>query len=164
MEEENEILSKRLKILDEDEVKLMYDRPIFSEDERDIFFDFSKSEIKLITELRSLDVKINFILQMVYFKVKHRFFSFELKEVLEDIEFIVNKYFKDKHISVNKISDVTKKSRLENQRKILNLFKYKYFGKEERIILEVQTTPAIIVAIAKYWALPPTVLNNSKNK
>ena len=149
MEEENEILSKRLKILDEDEVKLMYDRPIFSEDERDIFFDFSKSEIKLITELRSLDVKINFILQMVYFKVKHRFFSFELKEVLEDIEFIVNKYFKDKHISVNKISDVTKKSRLENQRKILNLFKYKYFGKEERIILEQKANIS-----AKIYAKP----------
>ena len=87
MEEENEDLSKRLQILKEDELKLLYDRPSFSNEEREIYFYLEKSELKILENYRSLNSKINFILQLGYFKYKYRFFSFDLSSLGHSYEF-----------------------------------------------------------------------------
>nr|BFD33545.1 Tn3 family transposase [Pigmentibacter ruber] len=134
--EESEHHSNRLTILKPDEIKLIYERPLFSDEEREIYFDLSHKENIALNKLRILNSKINFILQLGYFKFKYRFFSFKLNEVEEDIKFIVEKHFKNSILSIKKIQDVSKITSTENKKTILDIFKYKYFDKKDLEILE----------------------------
>ena len=139
MEIENEDLSKRLQILREDEIKLIYDRPSFSNEEREIYFYLENSEVKILENYRSINSKINFILQLGYFKYKFRFFSFDLDEVKDDISFIFIKYFNKKNLDIKKIEEVNNKTRLENQKTILKIFKYNSFAEDAKKIVEEKT-------------------------
>jgi hypothetical protein len=124
MEQNNNENSKRFRILQEDEIRLIYDRPKFSLEERDIYFDLSKKELSVISLFRSFDVKINFMLQIAYFKAKNRFFSFEIEEIKDDLNYIIEKYFNNKNIDIESINNIGKNSWYENQKKILSIFKY----------------------------------------
>ena len=136
MEQNNNENSKRFRILQEDEIRLIYDKPKFSLEERDIYFDLSKKELSVISLFRSFDVKINFMLQLAYFKAKNRFFSFEIEEIKYDLNYIIEKYFNNKNIDIESINNIGKNSWYENQKKILSIFKYSYFDDTSRIKLE----------------------------
>ena len=120
-EEENESYSTRLTILKPDEIKLIYDIPMFSNEERETYFDLSHEEKNALNKLRTLNSKINFILQLGYFKFKYRFFSFKLSEVEEDFKFIVERHFNKNNFDIKKISDVSRITVTENKNIILML-------------------------------------------
>ena len=128
--EEQEAQNKRLKILKPDQIKLMYDKPSFSNEERGYYFNLSSKEKKIIDNFRSINTKINFILQLGYFKYKFRFFSIDIIDVKEDIDYIIENIFKSKNINFRKIKNIEKIINLKNRKYILNLFNYKYFKED----------------------------------
>lgn len=97
---------KRLGILSDEELEAIYNIPHFTSDERCTYFSLSQPEKDLLDLLRSVKSQAYFVLQLGYFKAKQRFFSFDLQEVLEDLQYVLNHCFSG--VNLTDISPITK--------------------------------------------------------
>ena len=123
--------SERLSILTDSERKFIYGLPKFTNLERKHFFDLEKIEEDIVhKKLNGINSKIYFILQLGYFKFSHKFFRFSFDEALEDIQYILEKYFPDQ--SLNKIKQgCNRKTIFSHQSIILKLFSSRFPTKED---------------------------------
>src|SRR4029453_1571257 len=62
---------KRLRILEEDEIEALYERPHFTDEERLKYFGLSPTEKATLDQFHSIKSRIYFILQLGYFKWSH---------------------------------------------------------------------------------------------
>ena len=140
---ERNTTSRRLRILGEDEIEAIYGRPRFTHEERIEYFSLSQPEKALLLQLRSVKSQAYFVLQLGYFKAKHLFFIFDLHEVAEDLQYVLEQHFDKKKIT--RLSAVDKDTRLKQQRLILERFNYRSCDEEERSLLEVKARQAAMV-------------------
>ena len=133
---------KRLKILSNDEIEAIYGIPCFTHEERIEYFSLSPSEKAILEQLRSIKSRMYFILQLGYFKARHLFMTFSIREVLEDAKYIQERYFPDFQLIEFKINYVT---RLNQQRLILSLCNYRNCDIEEHLKLETKAQQAVMV-------------------
>ncbi len=133
---------KRLKILGDDEIKALYQRPHFTPEERREYFSFSPEELTAMEQLHSIKSRIYYLLQLGYFKAGHLFFRFSLVEVTGDIKYITEKYFPNFQLTDFEITMVT---RLRQRRLILELCNYQFCDTEERRKLESKARQAAMV-------------------
>lgn len=82
--------TKRLHLLDAAEVAALYDRPCFTDEERAYYFALTPTERAHMQSFTDGVVQAFFVLQLGYFKAKHRFFSVKRTDVRADLIFIVN--------------------------------------------------------------------------
>jgi hypothetical protein len=87
--------SRRLAILSPDEIEALYNRPEFNDEERTTYFQLTPPEKTVLAELGTTSSKIHFILQLGYFKARHRFFVFDIDEVLVDAHYVQKSIFID---------------------------------------------------------------------
>ncbi|HCY35509.1 MAG TPA: Tn3 family transposase, partial [Candidatus Margulisbacteria bacterium] len=127
---------KRLKILSEDELAVIYGKPCFTHEDRRNYFSLSQPEKELLQILRSVKSRAYFVLQLGYFKAKHLFFTFELSEVAEDLQYVLKQHFDNSKI--NDLSSVDKSTRLKQQQLILELTNYRSCDTEERQQMEAR--------------------------
>jgi TnpA family transposase len=116
---------RRIRILPENEIDDLFSRPIFSEEERLVWFELTQDEHLLLVPKKSLASKVDLILQLGYFKAKHQFFNFAFENVKEDISYILNRYFPNKVLEKSKIGRETKRL---NQCCVINHFGYTLFN------------------------------------
>ena len=129
---QNSEFNERLSILTHSERKIIYDLPEFTNQERKLYFDLEKIEEDIISnQLKSINSKIYFILQLGYFKACYRFFKFSVDEVIEDIEYILRKYFPQYSIDTVK-QGCERKTILNHRPIILKLFSYKFPSDEDK--------------------------------
>lgn len=116
-------MSKRtINLLSKNEISEIYDIPEFNDLERELYFKLNASEQKLLISIRKDFVKTFFILQLGYFKAKHRFFQIDLEKVSEDIGYITGQYFDYGNISPIEMT----RERINNQKHIiLQHFQYR---------------------------------------
>ena len=86
---------KRIKLLSRDERKFWYGIPELTNPDRLVLFDLSEEDHKTIIDLPIEAVKIDYILQLGYFRAKNYFFNFTFQQVRQDVWFIINNYFPD---------------------------------------------------------------------
>lgn len=115
-------MQRRLRILADDEIEALYDRPCFTHEERIEYFSLSTAEKAVLDELHAIKSRLYFILQLGYFKARHLFFRFSLREVIEDAQYIRGQHFPQFELTELEISKVT---RLKQQRLILQLCNYR---------------------------------------
>lgn len=84
---------KRISILSKDEYKYLYDIPDLTNNERMVLFDLSEADQKALDKLPDEAVKINYILQLGYFRATNYFFNFTFQKVSQDVWFIINNTF-----------------------------------------------------------------------
>jgi TnpA family transposase len=121
--------TRRLHILDEAEVAALFDRPRFNNEQRAIYFSLSAHEELLLHGLHSVKSRCFFILQLGYFKHSYQFFTFGPDELQDDVRYLQARYFPDENLVD---VDVTKVTRLKQQRLILNLFNFRICDAEDR--------------------------------
>src|SRR3989338_6032835 len=114
--------NKRLTIFSKAEIAELFDRPIFTEQERVAYFALEADERKIMLSFGSIQSRIFFILQLGYFKARKAFFNIDLFLVKEDFSYIANAYFLGKEIPQ---TDSSQKARLSHQSHILNMYGYK---------------------------------------
>ncbi len=114
---------KRLRILSTDEIKELYSRPCFANDDRDKYFSLTPAEKREMEHLRFISSKVHFILLLGYFKAKKMFFTFRQGEIQEDVSYIVKTYFLNLEQAIS--VEVSKPTRLIHQDMILCLLGYK---------------------------------------
>lgn len=132
---------KRLRILNEDEIDAIYGRPHFTHEERRNYFSLSQPEKELLPLLRSVKSQAYFVLQLGYFKAKHRFFTFDLHEVVDDLKYVLNQHFDNSTIA-DDLSSIKKLTRLKQQHLILKLTNYRSCDTEARQQMEVRARKA----------------------
>jgi TnpA family transposase len=130
---------RRLRILGDDEIDVLYGRPRFTQEDRMEYFTLSREEQTVLEQLHSLKSRLHFVLQLGYFKARHLFFVFDLPEVMEDALYIRDQYFPG--VQFTDI-DITKVTRLRQQRFILALSNYRNCHAKERYQLEVRAQQA----------------------
>src|SRR5205823_6106393 len=86
-------VQKRLRILGDDEIEVLYGRPRFTQQEQVEYFSLLPTEKAVLEQFHSIKSKIFFILQLGYFKARHLFFIFALREVEEDANCVRQEYF-----------------------------------------------------------------------
>ncbi len=84
---------KKLSFLSKLEQEEFYGLPIFSEEEREVYFALDDDEKQQMESLRSLESRVYFILQLGYFKAKFMVFDGSFSECQEDILYIMNRFF-----------------------------------------------------------------------
>ena len=150
MKERENIQKKRLRILSDDEIEAIYGRPRFTQEERIEYFSLSPTEKAALERLHSIKSRIYFILQLGYFKARHLFVAFSIREVFEDARYIQEQYFPDFLLSEFRITNVT---RLNQQNMILSLCKYRSCGAEERQKLEIKAKQVAVICSKPIYIL-----------
>jgi Domain of unknown function (DUF4158) len=124
---------KRLRILSDDEISLLYTIPSFTSEERAEYFSLTSVEKNLVQELSFAKSKICFVLQLGYFKARHMFFKFKFEEVEQDAKYIVEQYLPDVLV---KDLNISKTTRANQQHLIAQLCNYQIFSKQHHQLLE----------------------------
>jgi hypothetical protein len=109
--------------LGDEEIEALYGRPRFTLDERQEYFAFTPQELTALEPFRSHPSRLYGMLQLGYFKARQQFFVFTLREVDEDIRYLQERYFAPARFHAVEVSKVT---RLKQQRVILGLWHYRY--------------------------------------
>ncbi len=143
MKQEPTTTQKRLRILGDDEIEAIYGRPRFTPEERIQYFTLSQPEKALLQQLRSAKSQTYFVLQLGYFKAKHLFFTFNLQELEEDVQFVLEQYFPNEQLADS--GAVDKQTRLKQQRFILELQDYRSCDSEERQKLETKAQRSALI-------------------
>ena len=121
---------KRLSILGDDEIAALYSRPCFTHDERTQYFSLSQPEKEVLQDLRSVTSQAYFVLQLGYFKARHLFFTFDLDEVAEDLQYVLEHHFPTREMPAR--TSIDKFTKRKQQHVILALYHYRSCHAEER--------------------------------
>lgn len=134
MKQDFKSTEKRLSILTDSERKIIYSLPNFTNLERRHYFDLEKIEEDIVhNKLNGLNSKLYFILQLGYFKCSSRFFKFSFDEVVEDIEYILGKFFPKQSFNFNTIKQhCDRKTIFNHQSTILKLFSKRFPTKNDK--------------------------------
>ena len=84
---------KRITLISKDEYEYWYGIPELTNNDRVVLFDLSEADHKEMNNLSTDAVKIDYILQLGYFRAKKHFFNFTFQQVRQDVWFIINNYF-----------------------------------------------------------------------
>jgi len=128
-DQSNQAETKRLKILEADEIEAVYGLPVFDNEDRAFYFSLSPPEKAILSQLHGMKSSIYYILQLGYFKARQQFFVFNLRQVAADAQYVRCLYFPDDALID---LDITKVTRLKQQSLILELLQYRVCGEEER--------------------------------
>ena len=124
--------TKRLRILETDEIEAVYGLPVFDDEDRTFYFSLSPPEKALLSQLHGYKSYLYYILQLGYFKARQQFFVLNLQQVSIDAYYVQRTYFPD---FVLHDLDISKVTRLKQQRLILELLHYRSCGDEEWLLL-----------------------------
>ncbi|MCC2647632.1 MAG: uncharacterized protein K0R16_435 [Nitrososphaeraceae archaeon] len=113
---------KRISLLGKAEITELYARPDFNEEERKLYFTLNNQENAFLSHYSTIKTRVYFILQLGYFKAKHQFFQFDLKDVGNDVKYIFT-HFIDR--PTYDLSGRLSRNSIDQQKKdILSLFNY----------------------------------------
>jgi hypothetical protein len=84
--------TKRLSILTPDEVNSIFKLPVFSDEDREIYFTLLDKEKAHYETLRGSSSRLYFLIQLGYFKARSQFFSLSWQEIKKDRKYLVHRY------------------------------------------------------------------------
>jgi len=117
-----------LKILNEEEINTLYARPIFNEEGRERYFTLSSEEIYHINQL-AIRSRIYCILELGYFKARHKFFTYTWDAVNADLVYIQQRFYPEHQLTPDAVAPNT---RTKYQQLILRLCRFTLFEAAER--------------------------------
>jgi Domain of unknown function (DUF4158) len=97
-------------------------------------FELSPRELETVNAVHTFSVSAHLILQIGYFKARRQFFTYTREVVLNDPEYIHQRYFPKRELA--EIRALSKPTRLEQQQIILTLFGYSFCSMAEKEALE----------------------------
>eukprot|EP00919_Chromeraceae_sp_WS-2016_P006209 GHVR01014548.1.p1 GENE.GHVR01014548.1~~GHVR01014548.1.p1 ORF type:complete len:165 (-),score=25.11 GHVR01014548.1:1044-1538(-) len=129
-------IDSKLNILSEDKLRELYGIPKLENEDREEVFDLMEEDVKYLKKLKRKADKINYILQLGYFRANRYLYTFNIKTVEEDIIYINEKYFNETNIPKRGVS---KTMHYRIQQTILKNNGYKMYSKSVRERLKKQS-------------------------
>ena len=121
--------TKRLTILNQQEIDDLYAQPEFSKEDRHHFFALNDTERLYLKKLTNPDAKIWFVLQLGYFRAKHLFYDINLSKSYHDIRHIRSAFLNGIDIK-NRIPDRISQIRYRDE--ILEFTGYQSIDKKNK--------------------------------
>ncbi|HEY6410071.1 MAG TPA: DUF4158 domain-containing protein, partial [Ktedonobacteraceae bacterium] len=97
--------------------------PCFTGDDRTHVFTLTQPEKDLLASFPYLPIQLYFLLQLGYFKAKQLFFTFTFDDVVEDVTYLLERYFPDTPLP--ELRMLNKRTILRQRQRILELFGYR---------------------------------------
>src|SRR6266853_484086 len=134
---------KRLHILNNEEIEALYGRPCLSGEDRTNVFTLTQPEKDLLASFTQLPIQLYFLLQLGYFKAKQMFFTFTFDDVVEDVTYLLERYFPATPLP--ELRMLNKRTILKQRQRILELFSYRLCTPTDRhdLFLHAQQTARI---------------------
>lgn len=111
-------ISDHLTILSQEEISQLYDLPKIEEEDRALFFEITAEDEVYLNKQTIVNNKINYLLQVGYFRATRNFYKFTFQQVKDDLFNNLTLLKKDpKNFKTKKMQ-----KKLSKQRKILALF------------------------------------------
>ncbi len=142
---------KRLHILDDEEIEALYGRPCFTGDERTDVFTLTQPEKDLLASFTHLPIQLYFLLQLGYFKAKQMFFTFAFDDVVEDVTYLLERYFPDTPLP--ELRMLNKRTILKQRQRILKLFGYRLCTPTDRHDLFLRAQQAARISSKPIYVL-----------
>lgn len=131
--------AKRIQLLPQVEVEELYSRPVFTEFERWQYFSLTPQELVSFSTFRNVKTRLIFALQVGYFRAKQQFFDFNIEDVHDDVEFILNKYFSGTRVYPSLPKGTMHYESMNKQHKlILSLFQYNPWSLSIKSVVQEQ--------------------------
>lgn len=113
----------RLNILEQDEIDSLYKIPRLSYAEKESFFVLTSEDTAYLNQnCSSISSKMNYILQLGYFRAVQYFFVFKIYKVKDDIKYILSRYFGEASVL---IQDVSTRIHYQHQKNIERIYHFK---------------------------------------
>lgn len=125
---------KRIYLLPEAEIVDLYARPVFNQNEQQLYFELTQVELDTLGQFGTIKTKVHFILQLAYFKAKNQFFTFTFDDVRADVDYVLAKFFKKTDVVFQ--GNITRQRINQQKQIILNLFDYQAWSVEQAIQVE----------------------------
>ena len=125
---------KRIYLLPEAEIADLYARPVFNQNEQQLYFELTQVELDTLGQFGTIKTKVHFILQLAYFKAKNQFFTFTFDDVRADVDYVLAKFFKKTDVVFQ--GNITRQRINQQKQIILNLFDYQAWSVEQAIQVE----------------------------
>ena len=142
---------KRLHILDNEEIEDLYGRPCFTGDERTDVFTLTQPEKDLLASFTHLPIQLYFLLQLGYFKAKQLFFTFTFDDVVEDVTYLLERYFPN--TPRPELRMLNKRTILKQRQGILHLFGYRLCTPTDRQDLFLRAQQAARISSKPIYVL-----------
>ena len=111
----------RINILLKDQYDNLYTIPQISSNDKMAAFELDHEDQIILNQINTISAKINFILQLAYFRISQYFFVFTFHKVIDDTKFVLATYFPDSKFPKN----INSKVHYTNRSKILQKYKMK---------------------------------------
>lgn len=128
--------SHRLSILTAREIEELYRLPRFTDGDRQVYFDLSVPE-RAALESHTASVAVHLALQLGYFKAKRQFFDYTQEAVLDDLRYLLDRYFPGTALA--SIKTPSRPTCASQQQIILTLFNYRLCDRTAKDDLERKT-------------------------
>ena len=141
----------RLTILTQDEINALYAIPTLDDEERSFLFTLDTDDIAILDSFENNTArKVDYILQLGYYRAINYFFLFSFHKVKADVDFIMQLYFPGEPFPKRQLS---KSNHYRNRCEVMNRFELKDAdaGFQEQLIKEAK-------ALAKRHSLSRFVL------
>jgi TnpA family transposase len=142
---------KRLRILDDEEIAALYERPCFTADERTQYFALTQPEHDLVASFERVPVQLYCMLQLAYFKAKQLFFTFAMHDVVDDVTHLLDRYFPT--VQRPSLRPLNKRTILKQRHAILEYFQYRRCSAVERQQLTVRAQQAARISSKPIYVL-----------
>ena len=109
----------RLRILSENDLAKLYESPKLTQEEKSYLFVLDEYDNQHLSKIDDLAIKVNYVLQLGYFKVGQYFYNFKQKEVKEDVKFIAVSCFNG---SIKSGKEISKRQHYNNKHAILKKY------------------------------------------
>ncbi len=129
-------ISNSLQILNEAEIVELFNLPKFQDKDRHILFEITAEDQVYLSRQTIIVNKINYIIQIAYFRATRKFYNFTFNDVIEDVQYIIDRYFAaEKFPSVN----ASKDKHYAAQKFIMNTLQYQRCNPNFLVSLERQS-------------------------
>ncbi len=142
---------KRLHILDDEEIEALYGRPCLSGDDRTNVFTLTQPEKDILASFTHPSIQLYFLLQLGYFKAKQLFFTFTFDDVVEDVTYLLERYFPETPWS--ELRMLNKRTILKQRHRILKLFSYRLCTPTDRQDLFLRAQQAARISSKPIYVL-----------
>ena len=124
---------KHLIILSVSDIQVLYGKPYFDQKQREYYFKPSPKASAYIQSLAN-HTGIYFILQWGYFRARHHFYDLKAIDSHEDLQFIIEKFFKNK-CGMSELKLPSRNTNAKIKQKIIDLFQYQEINGVNRKLL-----------------------------
>lgn len=116
-------IKNRIHLFSDAKISELYNIPNFTDKEIEIFFSLSENDHLLLTQYKTIKLKIYFIIQLGYFRATQKFYDFNLEDIPKEVLYIANLYF---DLPFKNIINKPYRTIIKSQQAvILNLYDYK---------------------------------------